>query len=130
LGQTLPKTNLWALFQKVPFKQKLNREMGMYFFYPEFTKELQALKGKEVILKGFFIPVDLQTSQTLILSKFPMAECFFCGGSGPETVAVVYLKNKPPRLKMDQILEVKGTLDLNAVDVNEMNFIIKNAILI
>lgn len=129
-SQTLPQKDLWALFQQVPFKEKLNRDFGLYFFYPEFTEELKALKGKEVILKGFYIPIELQSSQILILSKYPMAECFFCGVAGPESVAVVYLKSKPPRMKVDQIVEVRGTLDLNASDVEEMTFIIRNATII
>ena len=130
LSQRPPSRDLWALFQKVPFKEKLNRDFGLYFFYPEFTEELKALKGKEVILKGFYIPLELQSSQTLILSKYPMAECFFCGAAGPESVAVVYLKTKPPRMKVDQVIEVRGILDLNATDVEEMTFIIRGAIII
>ncbi|WP_255590365.1 hypothetical protein [Algoriphagus sp. NBT04N3] len=59
-----------------------------------------------------------------------MAECFFCGAAGPESVAVVYLKAKPPRMKVDQIIEVRGILDLNATDVEEMTFIIRDAIII
>ncbi|GMQ31303.1 hypothetical protein [Algoriphagus confluentis] len=129
-SQTLPKKDLWALFQQVPFKEKLNRDFGLYFFYPEFTEELKVLKGKEVVLKGFYIPLDLQSSQTIILSKYPMAECFFCGAAGPESVAVVYLEAKPPRMKVDQIVEVRGILDLNATDVEEMTFIIRNATII
>ncbi|WP_338227812.1 hypothetical protein [Algoriphagus taiwanensis] len=129
-GQSQPKEDLWTLFQRVPFKEKLNRDFGLYFFYPEFTEELKALKGKQVTLKGFFIPLDLQSSQTLILSKYPMAECFFCGAAGPESVAVIYLQSKPPRMKVDQIVEVRGILDLNASDVEEMTFIIRNATII
>lgn len=102
----------------------------MYFFYPEFTDKLTELKGKEVVLRGFFIPLELQSSQMLVLSKYPMAECFFCGAAGPESVAVVYLQSKAPRMKVDQIVEVRGILDLNATDVEEMTFIIRNATII
>lgn len=100
----------------------------MYFLYPAFPDELKALEGKPVELTGFFIPLELTDSNMLILSKYPMAECFFCGGSGPESVAVVYLTEKASRkLKMDNILRVTGTLALNEDDVNELNFIIKGA---
>jgi hypothetical protein len=129
-AQSNSEQNLWSLFQQVPFKEKLNRDFGMYFFYPEFTEELKALKGKEVVLKGFYIPLELYSSQMLVLSKYPMAECFFCGAAGPESVAVVYLQSNPPRMKVDQIVEVRGILDLNASDVEEMTFIIRNAKLI
>ncbi|MDN3203203.1 hypothetical protein [Algoriphagus sediminis] len=119
--------NLWALFQQVPFKEKLNRDFGMYFYYPEFTDELIALEGKEVELKGFHIPLDLERNDIIILSKYPMAECFFCGAAGPESVAVVYTKEKPRRLKLDEIVTVRGILELNADNVEEMTFIIKEA---
>ena len=44
--------------------------------------------------------------------------------------AMMLTKAKPPRMKMDQILEIKGILDLNASDVEEMSFIIRNATII
>ncbi|KPQ09202.1 MAG: hypothetical protein HLUCCX10_16565 [Algoriphagus marincola HL-49] len=129
-AQSNSEQNLWSLFQQVPFKEKLNRDFGMYFFYPEFTEELKVLKGKEVVLKGFYIPLELYSSQMLVLSKYPMAECFFCGAAGPESVAVVYLQSIPPRMKVDQIVGVRGILDLNESDVEEMTFIIRDAKLI
>jgi hypothetical protein len=126
-----PPARLWELFATTKFTEKLNKQHGLYFFYPDFNEELKALQGKEVELRGFFIPLDLKQKTTIILSKYPMAECFFCGGSGPESVAVAHLKNLPSRkLKMDQIITVRGTLQLNATDVEEMTFILNNAIII
>ncbi len=120
--------DLWALFSKTRFVEKLNREFSMYFLYPAFPPELEALEGKEVELTGFHIPLEVTHASMLILSKYPMAECFFCGGAGPESVAVVYLTEKSSkRLKMDDILTVKGRLELNENDVEELNFIIKDA---
>lgn len=124
----LPPDRLWELFSSTKFTEKLNKKYGLYFFYPDFTEKLLALEGKTVELQGFYIPLDMKQGTTIILSKYPMAECFFCGGSGPESVAVAHLKNLPPRkLKMDQIIKVRGTLQLNADDVEEMTFILKNA---
>ena len=119
---------LWELFRKTTFQEKFNKTHGVYFYYPKFGPELIALQGKTVELEGFYIPLESSPSKTLILSKYPMAECFFCGGAGPESVAVVYLKNQPSkRPKLDQILKIKGILQLNATDVEEMTFIIQNA---
>ncbi|WP_111669380.1 hypothetical protein [Algoriphagus litoralis] len=123
-----PPIRLWDLFSTTKFTEKLNKKIGLYFFYPNFNEELKALEGKTVELRGFFIPLDIQQKSTIILSKYPMAECFFCGGSGPESVAVAHLKNLPSRkLKMDQIITVRGILQLNAEDVEEMTFIINQA---
>jgi hypothetical protein len=123
-----PQGRLWELFGKTTFQEKFNKTHGVYFYHPKFGPELLALQGKTVELQGFYIPLDTSPSQTLILSKYPMAECFFCGGAGPESVAVVYLKNQPTkRPKLDQILKIRGILQLNDTDVEEMTFIIQNA---
>lgn len=119
---------MWELFATTQFQEKLDRSLGMYFYYPRFTPHLLSMQGKTIELEGFFIPVDLQDPKTLILSKYPMAECFFCGGSGPESIALIHLKTPPGRkLKTDQIIRIKGILTLNATDVEEMTFIISNA---
>jgi hypothetical protein len=131
LGGWSEPVRLWDMFAKTKFTEKLNKEFGMYFYYPSFSQEQMALKGKRVELQGFHIPLETSNSKTLILSKYPMAECFFCGGAGPESVAVVYLRTPPSRRpKLDQILKVSGTLELNASDVEEMTFILKDAVLI
>lgn len=123
-----PPDRMWELFSQTKFTEKLNRKFGQYFYYPNFPEELKKLEGQTVELQGFFIPLNMENSTTLILSKYPMAECFFCGGSGPESVAVAYLKSKPTqKLKMDQIIKVRGTLQLNAEDVEEMTFLLKNS---
>lgn len=120
--------DLWALFSKTRFTEKLNRDLSMYFLYPTFPDELKALNGKEIILSGFYIPLDFEDDRTIIISKYPMAQCFFCGGAGSESVAVAYLQSKPSRrFKTDQIIKVKGILTLNEKDVDELNFIIKDA---
>jgi len=124
----MPPDRLWELFSTTRFTEKFNPKQGMYFYYPKFNDQLKALEGKSVELQGFYIPLDLNEKSTIILSKYPMAECFFCGGSGPESVAVAHLKIPPSRkLKMDQIIKVRGLLQLNADDVEEMTFILKNA---
>lgn len=60
----------------------------------------------------------------MILSKYPMAQCFFCGIAGPESVVEVTLKEKPPRLKPDQVITITGILKLNDSDVEHMNFLL------
>jgi hypothetical protein len=125
---TVPQGRLWELFGRTTFQEKFNKTHGVYFYYPKFNTELLALQGKSVELQGFYIPLETGTSKTMILSKYPMAECFFCGGAGPESVAVAYLKSPPSRRpKLDQIIKVRGILQLNATDVEEMTFIIQNA---
>lgn len=123
--------NMWALFAKTRFVEKLNREFGMYFLYPKFPDELKAFEGKLVTLSGFYIPLDMNNSELAVVSKFPNAECFFCGGAGPESIVVGYLKKKPSRrVKMDEIVKIRGRLKLNEDDIDELNFILYDAELI
>lgn len=119
---------MWSVFAKTRFVEKLNREFGMYFLYPNFPPELKALEGKEVTITGFYIPLEVGNSNLAVVSKFPMAECFFCGGAGPESIAVAYLKKKPTRrIKTDEIVTIKGVLKLNEDDVEDLNFILLDA---
>ncbi|RZS95176.1 hypothetical protein [Cecembia calidifontis] len=120
--------NMWAIFAKTRFIEKLNREFGMYFLYPKFPDELKAMEGKVVTVSGFYIPLEMNNSDIAVVSKFPNAECFFCGGAGPESILVGYLKKKPARrIKMDEIVKIRGKLKLNEDDIDELNFILLDA---
>ena len=128
LGATVHSPDLWALLSKTRFVEKLNRDYGMYFLYPIFPDELKEIEGKSVEVTGFYIPLDVSTSEFAVLSKFPNAECFFCGGAGPESIVVAYLKKKPTkRIKVDEIITIKGKLKLNDTDIDELNFILLDA---
>jgi hypothetical protein len=128
LGATVQSPDIWALLSKTRFVEKLNREFGMYFLYPIFPDELKAMESKSVEVTGFYIPLDVSTSDFAVLSKFPNAECFFCGGAGPESIVVAYLKKKPTkRIKVDEIITIKGKLKLNDTDIDELNFILLDA---
>lgn len=81
-----------------------------------FSEKLSALEGKEVILTGFFLVLDGKQSMYM-LSKNPMASCFFCGNGGPETVVGLQFKEKPS-FTMDTLLSVQGILRLNRDNPN------------
>jgi uncharacterized membrane protein YcgQ (UPF0703/DUF1980 family) len=124
-------TDIWALFGKTKFTEKLNREFNMYFLYPQFPPELKAFEGKEITVSGFFIPLEVENTNMVVLSKFPMAQCFFCGGAGPESILVAYLKTKPSKKhKTDEIIKIKGRLKLNDKDIEELNFILQDAVIV
>lgn len=122
----LPSSDGWTVFARVKFKSTFFKEINEYFLVPTFSTELNTLVGKDFTLKGHYIPFDLPAN-TIILSKNPFASCFFCGGAGPESVAEINFKNKRPKLKVDQVIEVKGILRLNGTDINHMNFILDEA---
>jgi len=120
------KVDGWSNFARVKFTPKLFKKSNEYFLVPFFDQRIRSLEGTEIILKGYHIPFDLPKNQ-LIISKTPNASCFFCGGAGPESVAEINLKSNAPKLKVDQIISVKGKLKLNDKDINHMNFILVEA---
>lgn len=122
-----PSDQGWRIFAFVDFKPTLIKELNEYFLVPQLDSRIRGYEGKEMELEGYFIPVDLDDHRTIIISKSPYSQCFFCGGAGPESVAEVQLTAKPPRFKGDQIIKVSGILKLNSTDFEHMNFILTNA---
>ena len=59
-----------------------------------------------------------------------MSQCFFCGGGGPESVAEVNFATDPGRVKVDDLITVKGKLKLNTEDLDHINFILTDAVLV
>ena len=116
----------WKKLSDVEFTRKLNKEVSMYFLYPTFGPSVKALQGKEIQIKGYIIPVD-ENENIYVVSAQPMAMCFFCGGSGPESIMELQFKNKKQRFKTDEVRTVKGILQLNPTDIEHLNYILKNA---
>lgn len=116
----------WPLFARVSFKPKFFKEYDQSFLVPDFRSEILSWNGREITLEGHFMPIDMERN-TIVISKYPYAACFFCGGAGPESVAEVVFAGKPPKFKVDQVIKVKGKLTLNDDDVNHLNFIIREA---
>lgn len=121
------QASAWDSFARVKFVSKYNADYGMNIQVPQFDWTIRLLEGKEVSLKGYFVPTDLQTPRSIILSRVPNSSCFFCGGAGPETVARINFKHPIHKLKTDEILKVKGKLRLNDSNYREMSFILEEA---
>ena len=113
----------WKDLQDVRFKKRFNKQESMFFLYPTFGEKVKALAGKEVEIRGYMIPVN-PTENIYVLSAYPMAACFFCGGSGPESIIQLKLK-RPKRFATDEIWAVKGILQLNADNIEELNYILQ-----
>lgn len=127
-GQTAPPvTNGWLIFEKVKYTEKFYKEVNEYYLTPFFDTKIRVYENQEIVLKGHFIPLDLEEKNVIILSKYPYSACFFCGGAGPESVAEIRFREKPPKFKADQIIQVSGKLKLNDRDINHMNFILTDA---
>lgn len=84
------------------------------FMEADFSDRLVGLEGKEVSIVGFLIVLD-GAQAVYMLSKNPMASCFFCGNGGPETIAQVSFTQKTA-FQMDDLVTVTGILKLNRND--------------
>jgi uncharacterized membrane protein YcgQ (UPF0703/DUF1980 family) len=122
-----PGKDNWEIFARVKFSERYFKTLNEYYLVPLLDSRIRAYEGKEFILTGHYLPMELDDNKVIIISRFPYAQCFFCGGAGPESVAEIVFAGKRARLKADQIITVKGTLVLNGTDVEHMNFILKNA---
>jgi hypothetical protein len=118
----------WEMLSKVTFTESYDPDYGAVFKYPTFSKEMLALNGKEVYIRGFLVPIDIEAGM-FALSQNPYASCFFCGKAGPETVVELEIgtKNRYLGLKMDEILTFKGKLRCNRDDVLKLIYILENA---
>src|SRR5690242_3542943 len=124
------KFDSWNEFAKTKFEPKYQEKIGEYVFYPSFTPELKALVGKEITIEGFYVPFAPEEGNYIILSKYPMSQCFFCGGGGPESIAEVTFKDGSTKSQVDDHISIKGKLKLNTDDVEHVNFIITDAVIV
>ncbi len=104
----------WNTFAQVKFHRQYSETFGFEVNVkpPEFTEELLALNGKEILVKGYVIPVDIDLGMYMV-SANPFANCFFCGNAGPETVVELIPSSKLPRFGTDQVVTFKGVLQIN-----------------
>ncbi len=124
-----PTKITWETLRDVTFKKKWSAEESMFILYPTFGAKVAGLKDKEIILTGYMIPVDVDQN-VYVLSANPYSSCFFCGGAGPESVVQIKFKKSTKRFNTDDRVTVKGTLKLNADDINELNYILVNTDLV
>lgn len=95
-------------------------------YVPKFGKEIQKMEGKIVSLKGFIVPFEGMFEPTrIILSSLPIASCFFCGGSGPETVAEAFLTEEIKYTAKP--VTVTGVMTLNDTDYDQLMYVLKDA---
>lgn len=118
------KNITWEVLAQVKFTEKYFEEYDDYFEYPEFLAPIKDLEGKEISITGYFLNVDPE-AKIYILSKGPMASCFFCGQGGPETAIELQFFEKPS-FKTDDLVEITGVLKLNKDDVEHFNYILKD----
>lgn len=96
------------------------------FDKPVFTDAVRALENKPIVVPGYMMPLENETSSaTIMLSSLPINACFFCGVGGPETVIEVHLQSKTTYIK--EPVQVRGILRLNDRDPDKMIYVLEDA---
>ena len=116
----------WRTLSDVEFKDVYIEELDAYYWQPTFGQTVLDLEGKSVYITGYVIPVDYD-EDFYVLSRYPYANCFFCGGAGPESVVDLRFKSKSRKYKTDERLTFEGKFTLNSDDVYQMNYILIDA---
>ncbi|MBV6644043.1 MAG: DUF3299 domain-containing protein [Cyclobacteriaceae bacterium] len=116
----------WEVFTDTRFKWQWAEELGAKVEIPVFGERIKELEGKEITLTGYYLPLELG-GERIIISKYPYASCFFCGGVGPESVAEVVLDFGHASFVGDELITVKGRLKLNENDFESLVFILEDA---
>ncbi len=122
-----------VLMNDVRTRYRYDSSYNAFVPIPRFGREVRALEGTEITLKGFFLPADV-SGNVIVLSFMPMAMCFFCSGAGIESVVEIHSttqhQSRFRRLRTDDFIEIRGKLQLNADDLEHLIYILKDAELV
>jgi len=121
------QTSVWKDLSEVTYK--IGQDEWGELYLPVFGPKIKNMEGKVVEADGYIIPFEgMFKPEHIILSSLPLAECFFCGSGGPETVMEVMLST--PVTYTSKRVKVKGTLTLNDKDPEKLMYILTNAQLV
>ncbi|MCR9015932.1 hypothetical protein [Aquiflexum gelatinilyticum] len=117
-------TTVWKDLAQVTYK--IGQDEFGELYIPVFGPSIKSMEGKVVEADGYIIPFEgMFKPEHIILSSLPLAECFFCGSGGPETVMEVMLKS--PIKYTSKRVKVRGKLTLNDKDPEKLMYILKEA---
>ncbi|RNC90153.1 MAG: hypothetical protein ED555_12050 [Allomuricauda sp.] len=109
----------------ISWKERIEKTAYPSFQEATFSDKLTSLEGKKVSLVGFLLVMGGGQS-VYLLSKNPMASCFFCGNGGMETVSEISFA-QPPSFAMDDLISVTGILRLNMNDPTRCYYLLDEA---
>jgi hypothetical protein len=68
---------LWSVFAQVKFTPQYYEKYKTYFLTPGFDSRIRIIEGKEITLRGHYIPYELSDRNSIIISRNPFSSCFF-----------------------------------------------------
>jgi len=125
-SQDTPIELSWDQLKSLQFEESYDESTGGFYQKPKFGMAQKALEGKKVKITGYVLPMDAELNY-YVVSAFPFASCFFCGGVGPESVMDLKLKDQSLKFKNDERVSFCGILRLNEGNVFELPYILNEA---
>lgn len=119
----------WDDLSNVTFETIYIEEEMIHHDVPTFSREIKSLHNQGVELQGFVVPLEPEIG-LYALSANPKASCFFCGGSGPESVVGIEVSNTDDRMVIDAVLTFRGTLLLNVNDPFQLTYRMTNVVIV
>lgn len=116
----------WSTLMDVSFKDIYLESEDIYVYYPLFDEKHKKLDSQEIEITGYIIPLDVEANM-YFLSAYPFSACFFCGNAGPESVMAVNFAGNNRRYDTDERITLRGILNLNDKDVDELIYILNQA---
>lgn len=114
-------TGTWGTLSMVTFTREYNEDWGIDVEIPKVSPVVSAMAGQEITVTGYLIPLDAKTeSSHVMLSAYPVSNCFFCGKAGPETAMQVFVKDGKKITYTDEKVTMKGILRINEKDINSL----------
>jgi hypothetical protein len=82
----------------------------------EFSNTAKQLAGSEVEMQGYMAPPLKPDVTFFVLTQLPAAVCPFCDStaSWPEDIVLVLLRRRTSAFNYDELIKVRGTLELGA----------------
>jgi len=102
----------WQQLSQVHYSRMVDMRTGYLVEKPKFHKDIKALEGELVEISGYILPLDVSGS-AYVLSRYPYAACFFCGGGGLESVMDIWFKNPAQSFELDQYVKLRGILRIS-----------------
>ncbi|MEL6390064.1 MAG: hypothetical protein AAFQ02_07860 [Bacteroidota bacterium] len=118
----------WDQIGMVSWKEEYDASLGYDVTIGEYDERIMAIEGKDVIVKGYVIPLDA-LGISYALSRTSFASCFFCGEAGPETVMELRVPPKsiaPDRLK-NTLLTFQGRFQIRISNEKGLHYVLLNA---
>ena len=120
----------WQRLSDVEFEDVFLEEFQAHYCKPTFSPEVISAEGDNFYITGYVIPIDID-EDFYVLSRYPSRDCYLpnglCGKAG--TAVDLQFPNKAPREYVtDERLTFAGTLKLNADDIYQMSYILKDAV--